>query len=78
MKKHRPLVKTPRLISKGKTTPKWRKGRGFSLPELKEAGITLDVAKKLRIYVDKRRRSKHKENVEYLKKLLEEFSKAKS
>jgi len=55
----------PIVISKGKK----RKGRGFSLAELKEAGISLQEAKKLRIYVDKRRKSVHEENVEYLKKL---------
>ncbi|OYT61031.1 MAG: 50S ribosomal protein L13e [Desulfurococcales archaeon ex4484_217_1] len=78
MEKHRPLVKTPRLISRGKTTPKWRKGRGFSLPELKEAGITLNLAKKLGIYVDRRRSSKHEKNVEYLKSILENLGKQES
>lgn len=72
MKKYRPIVKTPRLVSKGKVTPKRREGKGFSLPEIKEAGITIDIAKKLGIYIDMRRRSKHKENVELLKKILKE------
>ncbi len=71
-KKYKPIVKTPRLISKGKVTPKRRKGKGFSLPEIREAGITIDIAKKLGIYIDMRRRSKHKENVELLKKILKE------
>ncbi|RLG74910.1 MAG: 50S ribosomal protein L13e [Thermoprotei archaeon] len=71
-KKYRPIVKTPRLVSKGKVTPKRREGKGFSLPEIKEAGITIDIAKKLGIYIDMRRRSKHKENVELLKKILKE------
>jgi len=78
MEKHRPLVKTPRLIGEGKITPKWREGRGFSLPELKEAGITLDLAKKLGIYVDRRRRSKHEKNVEYLKSILKNLRKQES
>lgn len=77
VKKYRPMVKTPRLISKGRVTPKRREGRGFSLPEIKEAGITVDIAKKLKIYIDKRRRSKHKENVELLKKILMEKQKLK-
>ncbi|MCD6236292.1 MAG: ribosomal protein L13e [Thaumarchaeota archaeon] len=51
-----------------------RQGRGFSLNELKAAGITLDLAKKLGIRIDKRRRSKREENVEALKKLLEKAS----
>jgi len=72
VKKYRPIVKTPRLVSKGKVTPKRREGKGFSLPEIKEAGITIDIAKKLGIYIDMRRRSKHKENVELLKKILKE------
>jgi large subunit ribosomal protein L13e len=49
-----------------------RVGRGFSLNELKEAGLTTDVAKKLGLYVDKRRRSIWPQNVRALKKLLEE------
>lgn len=51
-----------------------RRGRGFSLNELKEAGITIDVAKKLRIPIDKRRRSCREENVEALKELLQTTS----
>ncbi len=54
---------------------KTRKGRGFSLGELQEAGIDLRLAKKLGIYIDKRRKSIHKENVEALKKYLEEVKK---
>jgi len=46
-----------------------RKGRGFSLRELQEAGITLIQAKKLGIAVDRRRKSLHKENVEELKRI---------
>jgi large subunit ribosomal protein L13e len=46
-----------------------RKGRGFSLKELQEAGITLTQAKKLGIAVDRRRKSLHKENVEELKRI---------
>lgn len=47
-----------------------RKGRGFSLGELKEAGLSLEKAKAMNIPVDKRRKSVHKENVELLKKFL--------
>lgn len=70
-KKLKPLVKSPRLIREGRIPPKLREGKGFSLAELEEAGLTVDKAKRLRIYVDKRRRSKHKENVEALKRLIE-------
>ena len=56
---------------------KKRLGRGFSIGELQSAGISLSEAKKLGIYVDKRRRSVHQENVEYLKKLKESRQKPK-
>jgi large subunit ribosomal protein L13e len=55
----------PVVISKGKK----RKGRGFSLEELKLAGISIKEAKKLKIYIDKRRKSVYEENVKFLKKL---------
>jgi len=48
-----------------------RRGRGFSLNELKEAGITIDVAKRLGIPIDKRRRSCREENVKTLKEFAE-------
>ena len=51
-----------------------REGRGFSINELREAGITLDQAKKLEIHIDKRRRSCRRENVEALKALLKALS----
>jgi len=55
----------PVVISKGKK----RKGRGFSLEELKLARISIKEAKKLKIYIDKRRKSVYEENVKFLKKL---------
>lgn len=68
----RPLVKPPRLIKEGRIERGLREGRGFSLGELREAGITLDLAKRLKIRVDKRRRTVHPWNVEILKKALKE------
>jgi len=56
----RPIVKSP-----GKRT--FRIGRGFSLGELADAGLTIDEAKRLRIAVDRRRKSVRKENIEALK-----------
>ena len=53
-----------------------REGRGFSLNELREAGITVDQAKRLGIYIDKRRRSCRRENVEALRMLLRAVSEA--
>jgi len=52
-----------------------RTGRGFSLNELRVAGITIDVAKRLGIPIDKRRRSSRKENIQMLKEFLQKISK---
>ncbi|MEM1575249.1 MAG: ribosomal protein L13e [Nitrososphaerota archaeon] len=49
---------------------KKRIGRGFSINELKEAGITIDEARKIGIYIDYRRKSKHEENIKKLKELI--------
>jgi large subunit ribosomal protein L13e len=59
-----PLVKRRRGI-----VSFWRGARGFSLGELKEAGLTVDQARKFRLPVDPRRKSKHEENIRKLKKL---------
>jgi len=55
-----------------------REGRGFSVNELREAGITIDLARKLGIRVDKRRRSCRPENVEALKEFLRNVSKSRA
>ncbi|MFX1566458.1 MAG: ribosomal protein L13e [Promethearchaeota archaeon] len=58
-----------------------RRGRGFSLQELKEAGIGLSDARWMAIPIDNRRKTHHPENVkllqEYMKKIkkLEKTSK---
>lgn len=43
-----------------------RKGKGFSQEELKEVGLSFRQASKLGIPIDKRRSTKHSENVETL------------
>lgn len=48
---------------------RWRTGRGFSLAELQQAGLTLGDAKRLGVPIDRRRRSCWPENVEALKQL---------
>jgi|YelNatPaOPRAMG01_1025707.scaffolds.fasta_scaffold85034_2 large subunit ribosomal protein L13e len=48
----------------------WRGARGFSLSELKEAGLTIEKARRLGLRVDPRRRSKHGENVKKLRELV--------
>lgn len=61
----RPIVKHRGVV---------REGRGFSLSELKEAKLTIDLAKKLGVAVDKRRKSLRKENVETLKELIKNLN----
>ena len=67
------IVKKPRLVKYGPIDPGTRRGRGFSLGELKEAGLTPEKAKKLGIYVDKRRKTVHEWNVKALKDYLEKL-----
>jgi len=62
-----PIVKAP--IPKG-LPQKTRIGKGFSLEELRQVGINATTARKLKIPVDKRRRTCHPENVELLKQFL--------
>jgi ribosomal protein L13E len=50
-----------------------REARGFSLSELKEAGLSFSSARRLGILVDRRRRSKVDDNV----KALKDYSKPK-
>lgn len=46
-----------------------RTGRGYSFPELKEAGIDPQVARKSGVPVDAWRQTKHPENVDQLKSI---------
>ncbi len=70
------IVKKPRLVKLGPVDPGVRKGRGFSIGELREAGINVKQARKLGIHVDKRRRSVHQWNVEALREYLKKLGKA--
>lgn len=47
--------------------PRPRKGRGFSLGEIREAGLTPHEAKRLGIPIDRRRRTSRPQNVQSLK-----------
>ena len=61
-----------RVFKPGTRKRKSRIGRGFSIWELREAGISITQAKKIGIYVDNRRKTLHKENVDILKRIIEE------
>jgi large subunit ribosomal protein L13e len=59
----RPLVRSPGLR-------KLREGKGFSVGELRAAGLTLKEAEDLGLRVDRRRMSVHSWNVELLQRLM--------
>jgi len=50
-----------------------RKAKGFSRAELKEADIDAKSAIRLGLPVDPRRRSKHEENIEVLRRYLKDL-----
>jgi len=47
---------------------RWRKGRGFSIKEIREAGLTLHKVKMLKLPIDKRRGTLHNGNVQLLRR----------
>jgi len=68
----KPLVKSILNIH---LPPKIRVGRGFSIRELKEAGLTIKEARKLGIRIDPNRKSMHEWNIEELKKYINKLQK---
>jgi len=69
----KPMVKKPHLLRYGGTDPGLRIGKGFSIPEIKEAGLGIEEARRLGIHIDKRRKTKWEWNVEALRKFLSEI-----
>lgn len=51
--------------------------RGFSIGEVQKAGAAVAQLKKMKLRVDKRRRSVHEANVKELEKLLGQLAKEK-
>jgi ribosomal protein L13E len=48
-------------------TGKKRRGKGFSLNELKEAGLNTSDTKKLGVHLDRKRKTAHEQNIKTLK-----------
>ena len=57
-----------------KKNKKQRYGKGFSRGELKEAGLTFKKALKIKVPIDLRRGTAHKENIHAIKQILKSSS----
>jgi large subunit ribosomal protein L13e len=69
----KPIVKKPRMVKFKGIDIGVRIGRGFSIGELKAVGIDVKLAKQLNIPVDSRRKGVHEENIESLRRFIEEI-----
>jgi len=65
-----PRVKKPRLLRLGGIDPGMRRGKGFSIGEIKQAGLSPEEAKALGLPVDQRRKSIWKHNVDQLREFV--------
>ncbi|TET11050.1 MAG: hypothetical protein E3J86_03915 [Candidatus Thorarchaeota archaeon] len=61
-----PTVKSPR-------DGRPKKGRGFSIEETKQVGLTIDDARRMGVLVDLRRKTAHPENVTALKQYMKDL-----
>ncbi len=73
-----PKIKRPNFTFEYKSDRKvYRVGKGFSVGEIAKVGLTIEKARKLGIYVDVRRKSTHEENIQMLKKFIEDMTQQK-
>jgi ribosomal protein L13E len=57
----------PEIVHKGRA----RKARGYSLEELKNANMNIRVAKRMKVPVDRRRKTAYEENITQLTTMME-------
>lgn len=72
------ITPLPKVICRNSHGVKFRFGRGFSILELKEVGLSIKDARRLNLKIDPRRKTLHKENIELLKNWLYSQSKVKN
>ena len=63
-----PVVKSPR-------DARLKIGRGFSIDEAKQAGLTIAEARRMGLIVDLRRKTTHQENIDALKQYVKDVKK---
>ncbi|MFW9812145.1 MAG: ribosomal protein L13e [Candidatus Thorarchaeota archaeon] len=67
------IIAEPMVKSPNDGRPK--RGRGFSVEETKQVGLTIDDARKMGLIVDLRRKTVHPENVEALNQYMKDLEK---
>lgn len=65
------MAAEPRVKSPGKGVP--RRGRGFSIDEMTQAGLRIEEARQMGLIIDVRRKTAHDENVEALKQYIKDL-----
>ncbi|WXG41022.1 MAG: ribosomal protein L13e [Candidatus Freyarchaeum deiterrae] len=59
-------------VMQSQDSSKLKAGKGFSLGEIQEAGLSVHEAKRLSLRIDRRRKTTHKENVTTIKTYMKE------